>query len=54
MSINYRDMLTMELPGKRKRRLMDSVPEDIAMVEVTEDDAKYRTKWRLEFRCGDP
>ena len=27
---------------------MDSVPEDIAMVEVTEDDAKYRTKKLME------
>ena len=43
-----RRMLRMELPGKRKwgrskRRFMDAVKEDMAMVEVTED-AEDRTK----------
>ena len=41
----------MQLPGKRKRgrykrRLMDAVKEDMAGVEVTEEDAEDRTEWR--------
>ena len=36
----------MELPGKRKRRFMDVVKEDMAVVEVTEEDADERTKRR--------
>ena len=43
-----RRMLRMELPGKRKRgtpkrRFMDAVREDMAVVEVTEKDAEDRT-----------
>ena len=43
-------MLRMELPGKRKRgrckrRFMDALREDMAVVEVTEDDAGDNTKW---------
>ena len=30
------------------------VKEDMAEVEVTEDDAEDRTKWRWKIRCGDP
>ena len=46
-----RRMLRMELPGKRKRgrprrRFMGAVREDMAVVEVTEEDAHDRTKWR--------
>ena len=42
-------MLRMELPVKRKwgspkRRYMDGVRENMAAVEVTEDDAEYRNK----------
>ena len=42
-------MLRMELPGKRKRgrtkrRFIDAVKEDTAVVEVTEEDADDRTK----------
>ena len=42
-------MLRMELPGKRKlgrpkRRFMDVVKEDMAVVEVTEEDADDRMK----------
>ena len=33
---------------------MDAVREDIAVVEVTEEDAKDRNKWRQAIRCGDP
>ena len=41
----------MELPGKRKRgrpktRFMCAVREDMAVVEVTEEDAEDRNKWR--------
>ena len=49
-----RRVLRMELPGKRKRgrpkrRFMDVVKEDMAEVEVTEEDAEDRRK-----RCGTP
>ena len=49
----------MELPGKRKRgrpkmRFMDVVKEDMAEVEVTEEDTVDRKNWRRKIRCGDP
>ena len=50
----------MELPGKRKRgrpksRFMDVVKEDMAVVEVTEEDTVVdRNNWRMKIRCGDP
>ena len=52
-------MLRMELPGKRKRgrpkrRFMDVVKEDMADVEVTEEDTVDRRNWRKKIRCGDP
>ena len=52
-------MLRMELPGKRKRgrpkrRFMDVVKEDMAEVEVTEEDTEVRNNWRRKIRCGDP
>ena len=51
-------MLMMEFPGKRKRgrpkrRFMDVVKEDMAEVEVTEEDTEDRNKWRWIIRCGD-
>ena len=54
-----RRMLRMELPGKRKRgrpkrRFMDVVKEDMAEVEVTEEDTEDRSNWRWKIRCGDP
>ena len=54
-----RRMLRMELPGKRKqgrpkRRFTDAAREDMAVVEVTEEEADERTKWRWKIRCGDP
>ena len=54
-----RSMLRMELPGKRKRgrpkrRFMDVVKEDMAEVEVTEEDTVDRRNWRKKIRCGDP
>ena len=51
-----RRMLTMELPGKRKRgrRFMDAVREDITAVEVTEEDSEERTECKRRIRCGDP
>ena len=53
-----RRMLRME-PGKRKRgrpkrRFMDVVKEDMAEVEVTEEDTKDRNNWRRKICCGDP
>ena len=52
-------MLRMELSGRRKRgrpkrRFMDVVKEDMAEVEVTEEDTEDRTNWRWKMRCGDP
>ena len=49
----------MELSGKRKRgrpkrRFMDVVKEDMAEVEVTEEDTVDRRNWRKKIRCGDP
>ena len=53
-----RRMLRMELPGKRKRgrpkrRFMDVVKEDMAEVEVTEEDTEDRSNWRWKIRFGD-
>ena len=44
-------MLRMELPGKRKRRrpkrrFIDPVRKDMAVVDVTKEDAHERTKSR--------
>ncbi len=49
----------MELPAKRKqgrpkRRFEDVVKEDMAEVEVTEEDTEDRINWRRQIRCGDP
>ena len=54
-----RRMLRMELPGQRKRgrpkrRFMDVVKEDMAEVEVTEEDTEDRNNWRWKTRCGNP
>ena len=54
-----RRMLRVELPGKRKRarptrRFMHVVKEDMAEVEVTEEDTFDRNNWRRKIRCGDP
>ena len=54
-----RRILTMELPGKRKRErpkrmFMDAIREDMTAVEVAEEDAEERTEWRRRLRCGDP
>ena len=55
----WRMMLRIELPGKRKRgspkrRFMDMVKEDMAAVEVTEEDTVDRNNWRRKICCGDP
>ena len=52
-------MLRMKLPGKRKRgrpkrMFMDVVKEDMAQVEVTEEDTEDINNWRMKIRCGDP
>ena len=49
----------MQLPGKRKRgrpkrRFMDVVKEDMAEVEVTEEDTIDRNNGRRKIRCGNP
>ena len=54
-----RRMLMMELPGKRKqgrpkRRFMYVVKEDMADVEVTEEDTVDRNNWIRKIRCGNP
>ena len=54
-----RRMLRMELPGKGKRgrpkrRFMDVVKEDMAEVEVTEEDTVDRNNRGRKIRCGDP
>ena len=33
---------------------MDAVREDMAVVEVTEENAEDRIKWRWKICCGDP
>ena len=33
---------------------MDAVKGDMAVVEVTEEDAEDRTEWRWKIRCGNP
>ena len=33
---------------------MDVVKEDMAEVEVTEEDTVDRKNWRRKIRCGDP
>ena len=53
-----RRMLRKELPGKRKRgrpkrRFMDVVREDMAVVEVTEEDTEDRAEWRWRIHCCD-
>ena len=52
-------ILRMEMSGKRKRgrpkrMFMDVVKEDMAEVEVTEEDTEVRNNWRWKIRCGDP
>ena len=54
-----RRMIRIELPEKRKRgrpkrRFMDVVKEDMAEVEVTEEDTEDRNYWIWKIRCGDP
>ena len=33
---------------------MDVMKEDMAEVEVTEEDTEDRSNWRCKIRCGDP
>ena len=51
-------MLSMELPGmkkrgRQKRMFMYAVREDMAVVEVMEEDAADRTELRWKICCGD-
>ena len=43
-----------EETGNPKGRFMDAVRENMAAVEVTEEDVDYGMKWRWKIRCGDP
>lgn len=52
-------MLNMELPsrrkrGRRQRRFMDVVKGDIQKVDVTEEDARDRVRWRQMNHRSDP
>ena len=54
-----KDADDVELPGNTKRgrpkgRFMDAVKEDMAEVEVTEEDTEDRNNWRWKIRSGDP
>ena len=53
-----RRMPRMELPGKRQRRrpkgVVGAVREDMAVAEVTEEDAEDRTELRWKICCHDP
>ena len=40
--------------ARSKRRFMGVVKEDMAEVEVTEEDTEDRNNWRWKIRCGDP
>ena len=35
-------------------RFKDVVKEDMAEIEVTEEEIAGRSNWRLKIRCGDP
>ena len=48
----------VQFPGKKRYvtlewPLMDAVRKSMAVVEVTEEDAEDRTKWRWNICCGD-
>ena len=52
-------MLTMELPGKRKRgrpkrRSLDAVRQYMTAVDGVEENSEERADWRRRIRCGDP
>ena len=52
-----RASLMMELPGNGeglKGGLVMGVREDMALVDVTEDNADDMADWRCKIRCGDP
>ena len=34
--------------------MQDAAKEDMAVVEVTQEHAEDRNKWRWRFSCGDP
>ena len=37
-----------------KMRCKDVAKEEMAEVEVTEEDSEGRDSWRRKIRCGDP
>lgn len=52
-------ILDIELPGMRKRgrpqrRFVDVVMEDIQTDGVTEEDARYRARWRMMICHEEP
>ena len=40
--------------GRPKSRFMDAVREDMAVIDVTKEDADDITKWRWKFYCDAP
>ena len=53
-----RKVLTMELPGKRRRgrqnrRFMDVIKDDMKVVGAMEEEVHDREEWRKKIRCGD-
>ena len=53
-----RKMMELELPGKRrgrrKRRFLHVVKEDMVKVCAKETDVEDRKMWRTMIRCGHP
>ena len=52
-------MTNVTRPGKRKpvspkKRFVDAVRDDMAVVDVTEEDADDRTEWKWTICSGDP
>lgn len=48
------DLLGRRARGRKKRRLMGVVKEDMKVVGVREENVKDRVTWRQITRCGDP
>ena len=52
-------MIKIEIPGKRtrgrpRRRWNDNIKEDMKKVDVSEEEAEDRVRWRTVTRCCDP
>ena len=54
-----RRMMKIEIPGKRtrgrpRRRWNDNIKEDMKKMDVNEEEAENRMRWRTTTRCCDP